>query len=149
MAKIYRDDLGVPHISASSYQDAAKAIAYAHSEDDFFTLQSWFLAIKQKAGHHDDWDGPYLDFLSVFFDIEEKTCMLSSLISDEYRKLSECYCDGINMYAKQHEDEILDNSIFPVACEDLFQVQHLMEVIGIQIDKPYSYLGKRGRRTSR
>lgn len=144
MAKIFRDHFGVPHISASSYQDAARAIAYSHSEDDFFTLQSWFLAIKQKAGHHDDWDGPYLDFLSIFFDIEEKTRMLSSHISDEYRQLSECYCDGINMYAKQHEDEILDNSIFPVSCEDLFQVQHLMEVIGIQIDKPYSYLSKGG-----
>lgn len=35
MAKIYRDDYGIPHIMATTSFDAAKAIAYVHSEDDF------------------------------------------------------------------------------------------------------------------
>lgn len=142
MAKIYRDNFGVPHIKASTYFDAAKAIAYTHSEDDFFTLQLWFLAIKQKSGHFDDWDGPYLDFLSVFFNIQKKTFALLPKISKEYKSLANSYCDGINKYAEEHKEEILDTSIFPVNFKDLLQVQHLIEVIGVQIDKPYSYLDK-------
>lgn len=72
MATIIRDNYGVPHIQATTNVDAAKAIAYVHCEDDFLTIQLWFLAIMQKSGHFDDWDGPYLDFLSVFFDIKSK-----------------------------------------------------------------------------
>ena len=140
MAKIYRDDYGVPHIMATTCFDAAKAIAYVHSEDDFHTLQLWFLAIKFKSGHFDDWDGSYLDFLSFFFDIQGKTFDLFPTISDEYKSLADSYCSGINQYAKEHKEEVLDPSIFPVNYVDLLQVQHLMEVIGIQVDKPYSYL---------
>ncbi len=140
MAKVFRDNYGVPHIKAISYVDASKAIAYTHCEDDFFTIQLWFLAIKQKSGHFDDWDGPYLDFLSVFFNIESHVRNINSNISDEYCDLASSYCSGVNCYAYEHPEEILDPSIFPVKKEDLFQVQHLMEVIGVQIDKPYSYL---------
>lgn len=146
MAKIYRDDYGIPHIMATTSFDAAKAIAYVHSEDDFYTLQLWFLAIKFKSGHFDDWDGPYLDFLSFFFDIQSKTLDLLPTISDEYKSLADSYCSGINLYAKEHEENVLDPSIFPVNSVDLLQVQHLMEVIGIQIDKPYSYLNKKQSR---
>ena len=146
MAKIYRDDYGIPHIMATTSFDAAKAIAYVHSEDDFYTLQLWFLAIKFKSGHFDDWDGPYLDFLSFFFDIQGKTLDLLPTISDEYKSLADSYCSGINQYAKEHEENVLDPSIFPVNSVDLLQVQHLMEVIGIQIDKPYSYLNKKQSR---
>lgn len=143
MATIIRDNYGVPHIQATTNVDAAKAIAYVHCEDDFFTIQLWFLAIMQKSGHFDDWDGPYLDFLSVFFDIKSKVKDLSHNISREYRELASSYCSGVNKYAEEHHEEVLDSSIFPVKEEDLLQVQHLMEVIGIQIDKPYSYLDKK------
>lgn len=142
MSKIYRDELGVPHIMATTYVEVTKALAYVHSEDDFFTLQLWFLAIKQKAGHFDDWDGPYLDFISEFFDIKKCVSALLPQISEEYLQLADSYCQGINKYAIEHKDDVLDYSIFPVDSNDLFQVQHLMEVIGIQIDKPYSYLDK-------
>lgn len=143
MAKIFRDNWGIPHIKAATYFDAAKAIAYVHSEDDFFTLQLWLLAIKQKAGHFDDWDGPYLDFLSVFFDVSGKIKGIVSNISQEYMSLADSYCAGLNQYAKEHNEEVLDCSIFPVAPIDLIKVQHLMEVVGIQLDKPYSYLEKK------
>lgn len=142
MARIYRDEFGIPHIMADNNIDAAKAISYVHCEDDFFTLQLWLLAIKQKSGHFDDWDGPYLDFLSVFFDIKKNTEVLLPHISKEYKSLADSYCAGLNYYAYEHNEEVLDSSLFPVCSFDLLQVQHLMEVIGIQIDKPYSYLDK-------
>lgn len=72
MATIYRDNLGVPHIDAINYADAVKAISYCHSEDDFYTIQILILAGRQKSGHYDDWDGPYLDMVCSFFDIEKK-----------------------------------------------------------------------------
>ena len=38
-ARIVRDDYGVPHIFGTTDADAAYGLAYAHSEDDFETLQ--------------------------------------------------------------------------------------------------------------
>lgn len=76
MAKIYRDDYGIPHIMATTSFDAAKAIAYVHSEDDFYTLQLWFLAIKFKSGHFDDWDVLILIFFHSFSTskVKHSTC---------------------------------------------------------------------------
>ena len=71
MATIYRDNLGVPHIDAINYADAVKVISYCHSEDDFYTIQILILVGRQKGGHYDDWDGPYLDMVCSFFDIEK------------------------------------------------------------------------------
>ena len=36
---IYRDTWGVPHIFGETDSDAAFRLAYAHSEDDFSTIQ--------------------------------------------------------------------------------------------------------------
>ena len=37
--KIYRDIWGVPHIYGDTDEDVAFGLAYAHSEDDFDTMQ--------------------------------------------------------------------------------------------------------------
>lgn len=50
------------------------------------------------------------------------------------------YCNGINEYAESHSDQILDTGIFPVSADKVIEAQHLLEIVGIQLDKPYSYL---------
>ena len=139
MAKVYRDEYGVPHIDALNYFDAAKAIGYCHCEDDFFDIQLLLLAGKQKSGHYDDWDGPYLDMVCAYFDIPNHAKNLS-FISSEYLNLLKSYAEGVNFYAEKNPKEILDKSLFPISDSDIIVTQHLMEIIGIQLDKPYSYL---------
>ena len=43
-ATIYRDIMGVPHIFGQTDADAVFGLAYAHSEDDFKTIQEAYLA---------------------------------------------------------------------------------------------------------
>jgi acyl-homoserine-lactone acylase len=44
--KILRDTYGVPHIFGHTDADAAYGLAYAHSEDDFLTIQQVLLAAR-------------------------------------------------------------------------------------------------------
>src|SRR5512139_1548318 len=44
--KILRDTYGVPHIFGHTDKDAAYGLAYAHSEDDFLTVQQVLLAAR-------------------------------------------------------------------------------------------------------
>ena len=44
--KILRDTYGVPHIFGHTDADAAYGLAYAHSEDDFLTIQQVLMAAR-------------------------------------------------------------------------------------------------------
>jgi len=46
--KILRDTYGVPHIYGHTDADAAYGLAYAHSEDDFLTIQQVLMAARGK-----------------------------------------------------------------------------------------------------
>lgn len=140
MIEIYKDSFGVPHIVCDDFLEGARATALCHCEDDFFSIQLWLLAVNKKAGHFDDWDGIYLDFLYEFFNIEKAVSRLKPQISKEYLSAVACYCNGINEYAEGHPDQLLDAGIFPVSPDKIIEAQHLLEIVGIQLDKPYSYL---------
>ena len=49
-ATIYRDIMGVPHIFGQTDADAVFGLAYAHSEDDFKTIQDLLLGARAKLG---------------------------------------------------------------------------------------------------
>lgn len=140
MIEIYRDNFGVPHIMCDTFKEGAKATAICHCEDDFFTLQLWLLAVFKKAGHFDDWDGAYMDFLYEFFNIKEAIVKIKPNISKEYLLAVESYCQGINEFASANKKEVLDDEIFPITPDKILEAQHLLEIIGIQLDKPYSFL---------
>ncbi len=140
MIEIYRDNFGVPHVECDTYEEGAKATAICHCEDDFFSIQLWLLAVNGKAGHFDDWDGVYLDFLYSFLNIEDAVIKLKSRLSKEYLLAVDAYCSGINEFANSHKEQILDKNIFPITTDKVLEAQHLLEVIGIQLDKPYSFL---------
>lgn len=102
-----------------------------------FNYGCWLLIKRPGA---DDWDGVYLDFLYEFFNIEKAVSKLKAQISKEYLSAVSYYCNGINEYAESHSDQILDTGIFPVSADKVIEAQHLLEIVGIQLDKPYSYL---------
>ena len=64
--KIHRDKWGVPHIFGDTDSDVAYGLGYAHSEDDFETIQSVYLAgssiLSKRIGNK----GIGADFLSQF-----------------------------------------------------------------------------------
>jgi acyl-homoserine-lactone acylase len=140
MTKIYRDNFGVPHLEAGNYSEAVFAIAYVHCEDDFYTIQQWLLSSRKEGGHMDDWDAPYIDFICEFLEIEKYANYLKKNISSEYLALIQSYCSGINEYAKENQKEVLKKNLFPISDIDIIKTQHLMEILGIQLDKPYSYI---------
>ena len=45
---IVRDKWGVPHIHGNTDKDAAFSLAYAHAQDDFFTIQESLLKARGK-----------------------------------------------------------------------------------------------------
>ena len=47
---IYRDTWGVPHIFGKTDADAAYGLAWAHSEDDFKTIQEILIAGRAQLG---------------------------------------------------------------------------------------------------
>lgn len=145
MTKIYRDNFGVPHLEAGNYSEAVFAIAYVHCEDDFYTIQQWLLSSRKQGGHMDDWDAPYIDFICEFLEIEKYSNKLKKNISSEYLDLIQSYCSGINEYAKENQEEVLKKNLFPISDIDIIKTQHLMEILGIQLDKPYSYINKNSK----
>jgi acyl-homoserine-lactone acylase len=142
MAKVYRDHFGIPHIDALDFIDAAKAIALCHAEDDFDTIQQWLLSARCQSGRVDDWDGPYIDFLCFFLGVRAAVTDNMHKVGSDYLKQVDAYCQGINLYAEEHPAEVLINGLFPITNTDLITVHHLIEVLGIQLDKPFSYLQK-------
>jgi acyl-homoserine-lactone acylase len=48
--EILRDSWGVPHVFGRRDADAAFGLAYAHAEDDFYTIQQTFLAARGLLG---------------------------------------------------------------------------------------------------
>src|SRR5687768_17546767 len=61
---IVRDEWGVPHIYGKTDADAAYGLAWAHSEDDFKTIQEVFLAAKQMLGVVKGKEGAVIDFFA-------------------------------------------------------------------------------------
>ena len=68
---IYRDNWGVPHIFGKTDSDVAFGLAYAHSEDDFSTIQDVIIMMKQKSGLLKGKDGAITDFLMEWLRIYE------------------------------------------------------------------------------
>ena len=68
---IARDSYGVPHIFAKTDAELAYGLAWAHSEDDFKTIQQGYLAGNAILSKHIGIKGSGADFLSQIIRSEE------------------------------------------------------------------------------
>ncbi len=118
-AHILRDTYGVPHVFGRTDADAAYALAYAHAEDDFLTIQQIMLAARGQLGLAYGLDGAPNDYmvhlLKIWPNIEAK---YTTDLSPEVRAISEAYADGLNVYAALHPDEVLVPELFPLTGKD-------------------------------
>jgi acyl-homoserine-lactone acylase len=117
---IVRDSFGVPHIFAKTDAEVAYGLAWAHSEDDFNTIQQGFLAGKALLGVLKGKEGATIDYVVHLIRarelVDEK---YESDISPQYKAVLQGYCDGFNAYGDQHPGEVLIKRLFPLTPKDM------------------------------
>jgi len=105
--RIRRDSWGVPHVLGKTDADVAFGLGYAHSEDDFATIQEVALASRGQLAASIGLKGATTDYLVHLFRVWEN-------INARYRKdlppgvrsVIEAYADGVNCYAALHPDKV-------------------------------------------
>tara|TARA_B100000315_G_scaffold191566_1_gene181797 strand:+ start:3020 stop:5137 length:2118 start_codon:yes stop_codon:yes gene_type:complete len=129
--RILRDTWGVPHIFGKTDEDVAFGFAYAHSEDDFKTIQEVLLTIRGKSASVFGKNHAKIDYIIHLMRVrefaEEK---YDSELSEKMKQVIAAYCEGLNHYANQHPDEILAD-IFPSTPIDI--------VAGFEFKAPFFY----------
>jgi acyl-homoserine-lactone acylase len=118
-ARIVRDEFGVPHIFGKSDADASYGLAYAHSEDDFSTIQEVVAMTRGRAGALLGRDGAKIDYISSLLRVRETVARDYAGIPADVRRALDAYAAGLNLFAKRHPGEIRLSRLFPVNGQDV------------------------------
>jgi acyl-homoserine-lactone acylase len=133
--EIVRDPYGVPHIYGKTDADTAYGLAWAHSEDDFMTIQKAYLAGNQLLSRHLHNDGVIVDFLTQFIESEKTVDRLFNTLSEDFIKILEAYSQGINRYAELNPEKILVKELFPITPRKMLHYSFLQLFISNGADK--------------
>lgn len=116
---IKRDTYGVPHIYGKRDADVGFGIAFAHSEDDFATIQQAALATR---GHLAAVEGPkaaITDYLVRLMGVWERVdARYETDLSPDVRIVLEAYADGVNYYAALHPGKVAPG-LLPLTGKDI------------------------------
>lgn len=105
---IYRDEWGVPHVYGARDIDVAFGIGYAHSEDDYATIQEVLIATRGQLAAVKGERAAVTDYLVGLMGIWETVeARYESDLSPEVRAVIEAYADGVNYYAALHPDKVI------------------------------------------
>ncbi|MFN8323052.1 MAG: penicillin acylase family protein [Chitinophagales bacterium] len=119
---IVRDSFGVPHIYGKTDAEAAYGLAWAHSEDDFKSIQENLLAAKGMLGEISGKEGVLFDFGLKFFGIDTLVDNhYESALSPDFRKVLNGYIQAINDYAARHPEEVLLKKALPFQAQDIIK----------------------------
>ncbi|MFK7951729.1 MAG: penicillin acylase family protein, partial [Ekhidna sp.] len=127
--EIIRDSFGVPHIYAPTDAQVSYGLAWAHSEDDFATIQLTVMAAKQLLGRHLGKDGAPIDYVVGLLRVEDIVNAHINEASSAFRKIVKGYAAGLSAYAEHHPDEVLLKRTFPVSEKDIFKAYVLQLAI--------------------
>ena len=117
--RIERDEYGVPTIYGETDAATAFGLAYAHSEDDFATIQRQVLAVRGELGAIDGMEGAQADYFGKLIDVKGQLAAGIETVSPEARAMAQGYADGLNLYAAKHPKEVLRPQVFPLTGEDV------------------------------
>ena len=121
--RIRRDDFGVPHILGKTDADVAYGLGYAHSEDDFATIQTTLLTARGKLASVTGADGIASDYFHALLDIPATLATgYARDLPAGLRRILDGYAAGINRYAALHPGAALPGFL-PVTGEDLAALQ--------------------------
>ena len=133
--EIVRDQYGVPHIYGKTDAEVAYGLAWAHSEDDFKTIQEGYLAGNGLLSKHIGINGAGADFITQVIESEETVNKLFHTLSPEFVKLLEGYSAGINKYAQTYPDKVLVKKLFPITPKKMARYSFLQLFIANGADK--------------
>lgn len=119
--EIIRDKWGVPHVYGKLDPDVSFGLAFAHSQDDFATIQDVILATRGLMSTRLGMDGIPTDFLVNFMNGYEAVDDLYKIeLSPQVRAIAEAYADGVNHYVSLHgESEDVSPYLLPVTGKDI------------------------------
>jgi acyl-homoserine-lactone acylase len=117
--EIARDEFGVPHINGKTDADVAFGLAFAHSEDDFGTIQEVVAMTRGRAGAMLGSDGAPIDYVEQLLGVRDTIKRKYETIPADVRAVMDGYAAGLNHYADKHPDEVRLSKLFPVTGRDV------------------------------
>jgi acyl-homoserine-lactone acylase len=117
--EIARDEFGVPHINGKTDADVAYGLAFAHSEDDFGTIQEVVAMTRGRAGAILGSDGAPIDYVEQLLGVRDTITKHYDSIPADVRAVMDAYAAGLNHYADKHPDEVRLSKLFPVNGRDV------------------------------
>jgi len=117
--EIKRDDWGVPHIYGKTDADVSFGLAYAHSQDDYATLEDVIYALRGELasiyGRNFAVNDYYVHLMNYWGMIDER---YESDVADDVKLVCEGYAAGINKFL--HDNPNLKKRSFnKVTAEDI------------------------------
>ncbi|MCF6219474.1 MAG: acylase [Robiginitomaculum sp.] len=101
---IIRDDWGVPHIYGKTDVDVAFGLGYAHSEDDFETMQLAVAAARGTLARYQGKGAAVTDYLVALMGVWDTVERRYGVVSPVVQRSAEAYAAGLNLYAAQNPD---------------------------------------------
>ena len=130
-ARIARDPFGVPHIRGARDADVAYGLAWAHSEDDFRTIQEVALMTRGTLASVNGPGAAPIDYLAHLLGAcDDVARRYARDVPADVRALAEGYAAGVNHYAALHPSEALPGA-FPMTGVDV--------VAGFAFKTPFFY----------
>ncbi|MBV8977648.1 MAG: acylase [Alphaproteobacteria bacterium] len=118
-ARIVRDDFGVPHIFGHRDADVAFGLGYAHSEDDFATIQDVALATRGGLAASEGVKAAAGDYLVHAMRVWETVDRRYARdLPGDVRQVLEGYADGVNYYAALHPGTVKPE-LLPLTGKDI------------------------------
>src|SRR5262245_13543783 len=116
---IKRDTFGVPHVIGPRDADVAFGLAFAHSEDDFATLQQVALAARGQLAATEGPKAAVADYLVHLLRVwEPVNAKYDTGLPADVRQILEAYADGVNCYAALHPDQVI-RGVLPLTGKDI------------------------------
>jgi len=103
---IYRDQMGIPHIYASTQHDLFFAQGYVHAQDRFWQMDFWRHIGAGRIAEMFASEAETDMFLRTL-GWTEITEQEYDALEPEYKAMVESYTDGVNAYLKDHDKEAL------------------------------------------
>jgi acyl-homoserine-lactone acylase len=117
--RIRRDHFGVPHVKGKTDADVAFGLAYAHSEDDFATIQDSLLAARGILASKIGYEGAIPDYLVHLFRVRETVdAHYMRDVPPDVRRVLQAYADGVNYYAALHPEKVAPG-VLPLTGKDV------------------------------
>src|SRR5580658_165766 len=117
--RIERDTFGVPHVIGPRDADVAFGMAFAHSEDDFATIQQVALAVRGQLAATEGPKAAVTDYLVRLFRVWETVdAKYASDLPQDLRQVLEAYADGVNYYAALHPGQVM-RGLLPFTGKDV------------------------------